>query len=291
MGNKRKPGDRKDAKLIRDVDGLHYVMGHLYRDRTDNEAFISISIDLGPMNEWVEKHKNDDPEFPYTFFHLIVAALLKTVILRPKMNRFYSNRNYYQRNDYSASFIVKRQFKDNAGEGMAFIKALPEFTVQDVHGLIRDQVMNSRNGDNSSSEDNIDTLTKMPRFLGRIVMSFLLFLDRHGWMPDSEYDSNSNYSSVFITNLGSIKLNCGYHHLSNFGSSSVFVIIGEKKFVPVFAKDGSYEMKETLDIGLTLDERIADGYYYSRTVKLLQYLLQHPELLEKPLGEEVDYDE
>ena len=37
-----------------------------------------------------------------------------------------------------------------------------------------------------------------------------------------------------------------------------------------------------LDLGLTLDERIADGYYYSKTVRLLKHLLQHPELLELP---------
>ena len=47
-------------------------------------------------------------------------------------------------------------------------------------------------------------------------------------------------------------------------------------------------MHETLPLGLTLDERIADGYYYSRTVKLLKYLLQNPRLLETPANEEVD---
>ena len=48
-------------------------------------------------------------------------------------------------------------------------------------------------------------------------------------------------------------------------------------------------MRESVDLGLTIDERIADGYYYSRTVKLLRTLLENPELLEKPLSEEVDY--
>ena len=45
-----------------------------------------------------------------------------------------------------------------------------------------------------------------------------------------------------------------------------------------------------LNLGITLDERIADGYYYSKTIRLLQHLLQNPALLEKPLKEEVDYD-
>ena len=48
-------------------------------------------------------------------------------------------------------------------------------------------------------------------------------------------------------------------------------------------------MKEPLDIGLTIDERIADGYYYAKTIKLLKHLLQNPELLERPASEPVDY--
>ena len=48
-------------------------------------------------------------------------------------------------------------------------------------------------------------------------------------------------------------------------------------------------MKPSVDIGLTIDERIADGYYYSRTVQLLKTLLENPELLDRPLNEEVEY--
>ena len=49
-------------------------------------------------------------------------------------------------------------------------------------------------------------------------------------------------------------------------------------------------MKDSVDIGLTVDERIADGYYFSKTVKLLKKILENPELLELPFGEEVDYE-
>ena len=49
-------------------------------------------------------------------------------------------------------------------------------------------------------------------------------------------------------------------------------------------------MKMSIDLGLTIDERLADGFYYSRTVKLMRKLLENPELLERPFGEEVDYE-
>ena len=53
--------------------------------------------------------------------------------------------------------------------------------------------------------------------------------------------------------------------------------------------DGVKRIRDVVDIGVTVDERIADGFYYSRTVQLLKTLLQNPELLDKPLNEEVEY--
>ena len=48
-------------------------------------------------------------------------------------------------------------------------------------------------------------------------------------------------------------------------------------------------MRMSIDLGLTVDERIADGYYFSRSVRLMRHLLENPELLEQPLSKEVDY--
>ena len=115
------------------------------------------------------------------------------------------------------------------------------------------------------------------------------FLDRHGWMPKTVIATDPYYSSVVLTNLGSIKLHAGYHHLTNWGTTSVFCAIGERKKRPFYSEDGSTEMRDSVDLGLTIDERIADGYYYSKTIRLLKTILENPELLEKPLSEKVEY--
>ena len=60
---------------------------------------------------------------------------------------------------------------------------------------------------------------------------------------------------------------------------------------PVFQPDGTYEMRETLDLGLTIDERLADGYYYSKSIRLLKHLLEHPELLELPAAQPVELED
>lgn len=286
----RRWGDRRDATLLCDADSMHFIMGVVYPNRPDNEAYISERIDLSGIKDYLAKKNDGETAFKYTMFHVILTALLKTVTLRPKLNRFYKNENYYQRHEVTAGFVIKKEFDDRAGEGLAFIHGKPDATLDSVHDEIRDQVTGYRGGKHDSTGDAMDLFNRLPRGLSKFIVHFLMWLDKHGWVPQSLIENDSNYASVFITNLGSIKLKCGYHHLSTWGTTSLFVVIGEKKWSPVYNEHGFVRMTETLDIGVTVDERIADGYYYARSVRLLKYLLEHPEELEKPLSAPPDFE-
>ncbi len=282
-------GDRKDGTLIRDLDSMPLIVPLLYPNRCDNEAFISETIDLTNLDAWLEKKNSDDPAYKYNLFQAIVTAMLKCLTLRPKMNRFIANKSMYQRNELSASFVVKKLFSDNGGEALAFVHAKDEDTIDTIHDEIYRQVSYCRSDKVDPSTESMDTFKKMPRFLMRFLVGIVCKLDKHGWVPSSLIASDPYYSSVVLTNLGSIKLHAGYHHLTNWGTNSVFVAVGDKKFRPFYNDDGSVTMRDSIDLGLTIDERLADGYYYSKTVRLLRKLLENPELLEKPLNEEVEY--
>lgn len=286
---KRKPGDRKDGRLLRELDSMHYIVPLIYPNRCDNEAYISETVDLTAINTYLAAKNADGPDYPYTLFHLIVAAMVKTVTLRPKMNRFIANKNVYQRNEVSAAFVVKKQFADDGAEALAFLHTVPGDTLDTLHGKIYQQVSSCRSDKADQTTDSMDVLNKMPRFLSKFLVSCICFLDRHGWCPDFLIASDPYYSSVILSNLGSIKLKSGYHHLTNWGTTSIFCIVGEKKLRPFYAADGAVSMRETVTLGLTIDERIADGYYYSKTVKLMKALLEDPALLEQTLETPVEY--
>ena len=285
----RKIGDRKDGTLLRNLDSMHFIVPLLYPNRCDNEAFISERIDLTNVNRFLEQKNASNPEYKYNLFQVIVAAMLKVLTVRPKMNRFIANKNMYQRNEISASFVVKKIFSDNGDEALAFIHSKPEFTFEDVHQEIWKQVSYCRSDKKDGSTESMDFFNKLPRFVSKTIIAFIRFLDKHGWVPSSLIATDPYYSSIVLTNLGSIKLHSGYHHLTNWGTNSVFVAVGEKKLRPFYYKDGSMQMLDSIDLGLTVDERIADGYYYSKTVRLLKKLLENPELLEQPFNTEVDY--
>ena len=102
----------------------------------------------------------------------------------------------------------------------------------------------------------------------------MCFLDRIGKCPRGLIETDPYYTSVVLSNLGSLKLRSGYHHLTNWGTCSLFCIVGEFKNTTYVKEDGTVGVRETVDLGLTVDERLVDGYYYSKTIRLLQKLME-----------------
>lgn len=282
-------GDRKDGKRLKKISSMHVMMPLMYPNRCDNEAYISERIDLTNINAYLEKKNADNPAYAYNLFQIMVTAVLKTITLRPKMNRFIANKTMYQRNEVTASFTVKKIFHDDGGEALAKIKTTGKETIDSIHDEIYRQVSFCRSKEKDPSTASMDILQKLPGFLLKLVGVAARFLDRHGWMPQSIIATDPFYSSAVLANLGSIGMRAGYHHLTNWGTCSVFCVVGEIKKRPIYDAEGRMQVRECVDLGLTIDERLADGYYYSKSVKLLKHLLENPELLELPLDQEVDY--
>ena len=288
--HKRRRGDRIDATRVRELDSMHLIMAAMLPNRADNEAFIREVIDVTALEAYVEKKNAENPEHRYTMFQVILAALGRTVQMRPLMNRFIKGEKFYDRNHISFSLIAKRTFEDGGDESIAILKYDPESeksSTDEMHDKLCDFVYRIRErNEQDQTMGTIDTIVKTG--LTHFVMRLLLWLDDRGHMPRSLVEEDPYNSTVFITNLGSIKLPAGYHHLTNWGTNSVFVAVGERHMHPFFSDDGTVTMKPAIELGLTLDERIADGYYFSKTVKLLSRLLSEPELLDTPCKEAID---
>ena len=126
---KRRRGDRRDGRLLRELDSLHFITGIIYPNRCDNEAYISERIDLTPVKAYMARRNETEKDFPYTYFHLLLTALVKTITLRPKMNRFIVNGNFFQRNEVTASFVVKKQFSDKGAEALAMLHTTGDDTI------------------------------------------------------------------------------------------------------------------------------------------------------------------
>ncbi len=286
---KRRRGDRKDGRLLRDLDSLHVLMPYMYPNRTDCEAFISDTIETAPVSEYLKK-KNAGSDRKLSFFNVFLAAVGKTVLLRPQMNRFISGYRMYQRNEVTVSFVVKKAMTENSDEALAFLRIRPDSTVDSVYDDLSSQINMCRSDEEKdNSTENMDIVKKLPSPIIRAFMWLMRKLDFKGRIPQSLIETDPTRATVFLSNFGSIGLRAGYHHLTNWGTNSVFIVLGNKHRAPFYDDEGNCEMREVVDIGLTLDERIADGYYFAKTIKLLKYIMKHPELLELPLETPVTF--
>lgn len=275
--------DRKDAYYLGDLDAVHVLTPFMMPGRTNNEAVMTEIVDITAINEYLDKKNATNPEFKYTWFHIISAAIAKTIILRPKMNWFISGHRYYQRKTVEIAFMVKRKFDDHSEEAIAKCVVAPEggSPVEQVHDYVQKFVHKVRvENQTESTTEKMNILKVLPRFVLKFVFWALRRLEYHGIYPEALKNDDPCYASVFISNLGSIKMNADYHHLYEWGTTSFFTLISEKKMRPFFNPDGSYVMHDSIELGLTIDERIADGYYFAGSIKILRHLLQHPELLD-----------
>jgi len=282
--------NRKDRRLIKDIDGMHFICPIIYPNRCDNEAFVSELIDLTNLDKYLKKKNKDNPEYKYNLFQIIVTAMMKVMYLRPCMNYFCKSGSLYERTSVSGSFVIKKQFKDGAKESLAVLHCKPEYTLEDIHNIMYKKITAGKDLNKSDkSSDAMDILKKLPRLFAKWLVHIIMFFDRLGLVPSSLIATDPYYTSCVFTNLGSIKLHSGYHHLTNWGTTSVFMVIGEMAKRPFYDEKGNVKMKNSVDLGLTVDERIADGYYFSRSIALLKKLLENPELLEDRLDKEVEY--
>ena len=288
---KRTRGDRKDAVRVKDATGLNVIMNYLLKGRVDNEVYIHNEIDITELLKYIEKKNQENPERKLTMFHCFVTMAARLCNERPKLNRFIRRSKLYERDQISISFVAKRKFTDHAEEALVVYKAKAKDTVEEVSRFVIGDVKKMRSSDSAQGlDDTINKVGSMPWPIVKLITSAERFLDFMGIAPDFFTEGDPNYSTVLMSNLGSVKCPAVYHHLNNYGSCSILFTIGVMHKGVAILEDNSFAVHDFVDIGVTLDERIADGFYFSKSLKLFQYICNHPEILDMPLEEDSNYD-
>lgn len=292
MSTKRRFGDRPDGRWVRDVPGLQVIMGHLLPNRTDSEVYLHERFDCTELLKYIEEKNAAHPDYKTTLFHCLVMTVARMVRERPKMNRFVAGRRTYERDEITLAFVVKRRFADDGEESLYVYSAKDDDTIDSLSRRIVGDVRETRKSETSTGgiDAVVDGFAKIPRLLLMLVMRIIRWLDFWGMVPNALRDGDPNYASVFLTNLGSIQCDAVYHHLNNYGTNSMMISVGTIHKEELIMPDGHKEIRDVVNIGATVDERIADGFYFARSIKLVKHVFAHPELLDLPLGEPCGYD-
>ncbi len=285
---KRKIGDRRDAKKIRNLDGMHYILADLKPDRCDADVYINQTFDVTKLVKYLDKKKKEHPDLHITFFHAFSQAIAKLIYNKPLMNRFVANRTYYERNEVKLGFAAKVKFDEKSEELLCVIDVKPNETFMDTQKKISDRVLKIRSNKKSDTNNAISVVGHLPKFIRVLVVGIFKWVDKHGWLPKSFVNDNIYYTSVIMSNLGSI--NCGsiYHNLTNFGTNSILATIGKVHKEEILLENGKKEIRDVCDFGINIDERIADGVYFAKSLNLLQYIFDNPELLDEKASEKIN---
>lgn len=266
-------GRRRDSKRVRNLDGMHVLLPHIKPNRCDSDVFINQKMDVTKLVSYMEKLKKEDKDI--TYFHLFSALIAKTIYNKPLLNRFVCNKLFYDHNDVTIAFTAKVNYSDQAKEILSVIKIDPEDNLFSIKDKILDAVNKVRNDTTGGTNDIIDIVGKFPKCLVSLIIHVVKFLDRHDMLPKSFIKDNLYYSSVIVSNLGSIKSGAIYHNLTDFGTSSILATIGEIKLENVMNDKGKEEKRYLCEFGINIDERIADGVYFVKAVKLMQDILNN----------------
>lgn len=269
---------KRDGRLVK-VHALNAMFPYMMRSRTESLVYFSTALDVENLLAYIEKKKAEGVELK--FFQLFVASVVKLLKERPYLNRFVSGRKLYQRHDIKVSFIAKKAACDDGEETNVALTFDEKTTFADVVDKLKKDIRIAKSDEVKKSDDKlIEGLMKMPRFILRALFAILRWMDFYFNMPGMFADVDPLRCSAFIANLGSIGIEAPFHHLFEWGNCSIFIAIGKIGYKPVALPDGTLAARKMVEVKVTLDERIADGFYFARSLELMESYLKDPESLE-----------
>ena len=267
---------RADGKRLRHTDPMYRVAAHIMDKRVDSMNMTTIDIPYEPIQEYINKKRKEGIRISH--MALVIAAYIRTMAEFPELNRFVVNKKIYTRNEVAVGMVVLKSLEDHNGtmSKMYFDKANTVFEVNDI---INKYVEENRDvPEKNSTEKLIKILLSIPGLLTVGVKVFKL-MDRYGLLPKAIINTSPFHMSMGITNLASIRTNHIYHHCYEFGTTSVFMAMGNLREVAK-RKGDEIIFVRSLPIGVTMDERICSGSYFASAFRALKKYLANPELLE-----------
>ena len=279
----RKYGDRKDAYRVKNVEPFFLIIPYIMKTRVDSQVYFSDEIDITAAEQFVKTHQKEIPGLK--LYHVIIAAMTRVYSQRPYLNRYVMDSKIFARKDITVSLTIKKGMGVNDDETVVKPEIPYEATVYDVVNAFESEVNKNRveetyNADTSNDTDiTAKLIGSLPHWLVRGVVNLLWFFDKRGIMSGFIKKVSPFHTSLFVTNLGSIGIKPIYHHIYEFGTTSVFVAIGRKRKEKTIDADGNVKFKRYMDMKVVADERICNGHYFAESARMFVHLLAKPEAL------------
>lgn len=286
---KRRFGDRKEGRQLRSLSPFLKLTPYIMVTRNDACNYFSDRVEVTEIDRYL-RAKRAEGYKGMGMLHLFIACYIRTVALRPTLNRFISGQRIFARKNIQVSMAIKRGLSTDASETTIKVDFEPTDTLFDVYRKMNEKIdeIKADTGENNT-EKVAAFLFKLPGILLKFALWLIRLADYFDWLPSSLLAASPFHGSMFITDLGSLGIPPVYHHLYNIGNLPLFLAFGAKRRAVELDKDGRIAERKYIDYTVVSDERICDGSYYANALKHLKYFLTNPQLLELP-PEKVEED-
>lgn len=271
---------RADGRRIKTLKPYYKIIPYIMKERSDAHVYFEDEISIDAMEEYIKTKKEQGIKIKH--MDIILAAIGRAALEKPRINRFIMNRRIYARNEVCISLaMVKKLSEEDYVDTTVKFKIKPEdtiFTIAEQEQKIVEE--NKKVGESNSTDKLAGLIMSLPNWLIKFVVWLVIRLDNMNLLPKAIIEASPFHTSIFLTNLGSIGIDSIYHHIYNFGTTSGFLAMGGRKERIKNFKTG--ETEKYMTFRFVMDERICDGYYFSKALTVFRRYILNPELLELP---------
>ena len=268
---------RPDGKRVKDLPPIVAAIPYIMPKRYDAQNTITEYIDEELIKSYIREKRRTGVRINH--MAVIIAAYYRAVMYNPKLNYFIMNSKVYKRNHFCVSFVILKKLADGRPDETSLkIFLTPEDTVFSIQQKITDAVSANAATEQKNNTDKFARMMFSIPLLPKIVIWLAYHLDKLGLLPRKIIDLSPFHTSMFITNLASIKTSYIHHHCYEFGTTSVFVCMG--KPVPNYMNGDL--TKKMMPLGIVMDERICTGYEYAAFCHDFRRCLRDLTCLEMP---------
>lgn len=266
---------RPDGTPATDVPAYRRIMPFIMRTRTESAVYFEQEVDLDKTQAFIDAY-NSSHSRRITVFHVFLWAAVKVLDERPRLNRFVSGGRIYDRDGIWISYSAKKSMSDDAPIVVLKRRFDPRLPFEGLVEQIWEDVQVGRSAERSHVDRELSLFLRLPAPLLRWGVALVRWLDRWNLLPASFIRPDPMFASLFVANLGSLKLDAAFHHLYEYGNIPVFAAIGRRKQVVAVAHDGTTTIRTVCSLRYTLDERVEDGLYCATSLERLRQLIEDP---------------
>jgi hypothetical protein len=284
MRNAAMFGRRSDGRRIKGIDPIVALTPYIMPTRVDSQVFMKLNLNFDAMTHYIRDKRKEGHTI--TYMGLILAAYVRTVSQYPELNRFIMNKQLFARNHLCVSFVtLKKNDNDSIDESLIKLEFDPSDTIYQVSEKLEAAIEESRHPKNTNLTDAIARGLLAVPGLPTLIVGLARITDRYGFMPSIIHKASPFHTSLFISNMASLGMGAIYHHIYNFGTTSLFVSMGKTEQVIRANADGTCRNRRVMPIGAVIDERVCSGGGYARAFSFYSACLSQPDILESPPDE------